>query len=81
MPAYVPTTNQQRAGLMLPVANFMPALPGMTALAGSMQDLCPLPRLARQHDRRREFSPLAEEKGGEALSPGAGLRAAHPAAR
>ncbi len=62
MPAYVPTTNQQRAGLMLPVANFMPALPGMTALAGSMQTYAPSPVWRDSTTADVDFHPLPKKK-------------------
>ena len=70
----------ERSLLMLPLANFMPPLPGLAA-GGQPQDLCPLPCLARQHDRRGEISAHAEEERGEAVSPGARLRAANAPTR
>ena len=50
---------------MLPLPT-KPHMPGFDRPCGQPEDLRPLPCLARQHDRRREFSAHAEETGGEA---------------
>jgi hypothetical protein len=47
--------------LMLPLANFMPSLPGMTALSGSMRTYAPSPVWSDSTTKTVKFQPLPKK--------------------
>jgi hypothetical protein len=62
MPAYAPSANQQpRHLMMLPLANFLPRLPGLTALAGSLKTYAPSPVWRDSTTKDVKFQPLPKK--------------------
>ena len=52
----------ERASLMLPLANFMPPLPGMTALAGSLKTYAPSPVWRDSTTADVNFQPMPKKR-------------------
>ena len=73
----------ERTRLMLPLANFLPALPGMTALAGSLKTYAPSPVWRDSTTDDVKFQPLPKKAAVKLYHRARGFerRTRHPASR